>query len=166
MESDTTNIQKLTPQHAAFFQRTDKLEILPICSGMDYIDEAAVAVKLVSSCGLEFNIGSLQHFGSKKEYPLTFLEKNYKKKKQRWRAPRQDGRTERSAGTWSRVKVVESTSRRGRKSNSSIWLKCGLLLTMLFRPGLSETSLHLENLTTSRHLTALLLIRSANELYI
>lgn len=84
--------------------------------GMDHIDEAAVAVKLVSSCGLEFNIGSLQHFGSKKEYPPTFLEKDYKKKKQIWRAPQQEGRTERSAGAWSRVKVVESTSRCCRKS--------------------------------------------------
>jgi hypothetical protein len=81
MESDTTNIQKLAPQHAAFSQRTDKVEILPIFSGDGLYRRGknAVTVKLVSSCGLEFNIGSLQHFGSKKEYPPTFLEKGYKK---------------------------------------------------------------------------------------
>jgi hypothetical protein len=104
MESDTTNIQKLAPQHAS--SAHIKWRFSQSAQGMDYIDEAAVAVKLVSSCELDFNIGSLQHFGSKKEYPPTFLEKNYKKKKQIWRAPRQGGRTERSAGTWSRAKAM------------------------------------------------------------
>ena len=74
MESDTTSIQRLAPHYAAFSQYVQ---------GREYIDEAAVAVKLVSSCGLEFSIGNLQHFGSKKEYPPAFPEKDYKKTNQR-----------------------------------------------------------------------------------
>jgi hypothetical protein len=83
MESDTTSIQKLAPHHAVFSCAHIKWRFSQSAQGTGYIDEAAMVVKLVSSCGLEFSIGNLQQFGSKKEYPPAFPEKDYKKTNQR-----------------------------------------------------------------------------------